>query len=208
MAPEFEKPAFPRESGFFIFQVAMKIPVLRLTRLSLFTALGVTLGYALMAVPNVELITATAFIAGAVSGAWGGAFVGGASEGIFSLFHPLGAPPPPLWAAQVLSMALTGAAGGLFSGSAFPMTRSRRILVGISGFLCTLNFAVLTTLAYSWTVSFSLKQILASLVFGLGFYVVHLTSNTAIFFTVVPAVLKILNSTTLLTESQLQGKPQ
>jgi hypothetical protein len=186
----------------------MKIPVLYLTRLSLFTALGVTLGYALMSVPNVELVTATVFIAGVVSGARGGAFVGAAAEGIFSLFHPLGAPSPPLWIAQVISMAVAGAAGGLFFELGSPLTQSKRFRIGIAGFLCTLNFAVLTTLAYSLTVSFSMKQILASLVFGLGFYVVHLISNTAIFFTIVPAVLKILTSGTLLTEPQLQGKPR
>jgi len=186
----------------------MKIPVLHLTRLSMFTALGVTLGYALMSIPNVELVTATVFIAGVVSGVRGGAFVGAVTEGIFSLFHPLGAPSPPLWIAQVLSMAIAGAAGGLFFGSASPLTPSKAIRIGIAGFLCTLNFAVLTTLAYSLTVSFSMKQILASLIFGLGFYVAHLISNTVIFFTVVPAVLKILSSGTILTKPQLQGKPR
>jgi hypothetical protein len=205
MAPEFDKPAFLRESGFF-FRVSMKISLPSLTRLSMFTALGVTMGYALMSVPNVELVTATVFIAGVVSGAGGGAFVGAAAEGIFSLFHPLGAPSPPLWIAQVLSMAVTGAAGGLFFESGSPLTPSKRVRIGIAGFLCTLNFAALTTLAYSWTVSFSLKQILASLVFGLGFYVVHLISNTVIFFTIVPAVLKILSSGILPTEPQFRGK--
>jgi hypothetical protein len=186
----------------------MKIPVLYLTRLSMFTALGVTLGYALMLIPNVELVTATVFIAGVVSGAWGGAFVGAATEGIFSLFHPLGAPSPPLWIAQVISMAVAGAAGGLFFGSTFPLSQSKRVKIGIAGFLCTLNFAVLTTIAFALTVSFSMKQILASLVFGIGFYIVHLISNTVIFFTIVPAVLRILSSVTILTEPQLQGKPR
>ena len=186
----------------------MKIPVLYLTRLSMFTALGVTLGYALMSVPNVELVTATVFIAGAVLGASGGALVGAAAEGIFSLFHPLGAPSPPLWIAQVLSMTVTGAAGGLFFESGSPLTQSKRVRIGIAGFLCTLNFAVLTTLAYSLTVSFSMKQILASLVFGVGFYVLHLTSNTVIFFTVVPAVLKIQTARAVSAEPLLQGKPR
>ena len=134
--------------------------------------------------------------------------IGAAAEGIFSLFHPLGAPSPPLWIAQVLSMAIAGAAGGLFFGSASPLTPSKAIRIGIAGFLCTLNFAVLTTLAYSLTVSFSMKQILASLVFGVGFYVLHLTSNTVIFFTVVPAVLKIQTARAVSAEPLLQGKPR
>ena len=184
----------------------MKIPVPVLTRLSLLTALGVTLGYALMFIPNIELVTATVFIAGAVSGIRGGLFVGAATEGIFSLFHPLGAPSPPLWIAQVFSMAVTGAVGGLFFKSGTSFSKFNWIRIGISGFLCTLNFAVLTTIAYSLTVAFSMKQILASLVFGLGFYVIHLAGNTVIFLTIVPAVLKALGSGTVLTKPQLQGK--
>jgi len=186
----------------------MRIPIQVLTRLSLLTALGVTLGYALIAIPNVELVSATVFMAGAVSGVTGGMFVGAATEGLFSLLHPLGAPSPPLWIAQVLSMAITGAAGGLFFKAGPSLTKSKWIWIGISGFLCTLNFAVLTTIAYSLTVSLSMKQILSSLLFGLGFYVIHLASNTVIFFTVVPAVLRILTSGRTPATSQLQGNPR
>jgi len=185
-----------------------QIPVPVLTRLSLFIALGVTLGFALMSVPNVELVTATVFIAGAVSGIRGGAFVGAAAEGIFSLLHPLGAPSPPLWIAQVASMAVTGAVGGLFFESRLPLSSSGRIWIGAAGFFCTLNFALLTTLAYALTVSFSIRQILASLVFGIGFYAVHLFSNTAIFLTVVPAVLKTLTAGAAPAEPLIQGRPR
>jgi hypothetical protein len=145
-----------------------------------------------MSIPNVELVTATVFIAGAVSGIKGGAFVGAATEGLFSFLNPLGAPSPPLWIAQVAAMAFTGAVGGLFFNSRNPLNASMRARIGAAGFLCTLNFALLTTLAYALTVSFSFRQILASLIFGIWFYVVHLFSNTVIFLTIVPEVLKIL----------------
>jgi hypothetical protein len=185
-----------------------KIPVAVLTRLSLFTALGVTLGFSLMSIPNVELVTATVFIAGVVSGIRGGAFVGAATEGLFSFLNPLGAPSPPLWFAQVAAMAVTGAAGGLFFKSRNPMNALMRARIGAAGFLCTLNFALLTTLAYALTVSFSFRQILASLIFGIWFYVVHLFSNTAVFLTIVPAVLKILPAAHAPAEPLIQGKQQ
>jgi hypothetical protein len=197
---------FPSEIRLFYWAPSVKIPIHQITRFSLFIALGVTFGFALMHIPNVELVTATVFIGGFISGVKGGVFIGAATEGIFSLFHPLGAPPPPLWIAQVVSMAVTGAVGGFFFGSGLPLTRTKRAWIGAAGFLCTLNFAVLTTLAYAWTVSFSIKQILASLTFGLSFYLIHLFGNTIIFFILVPAVLKVLAAGTVPAQPDFQGK--
>ena len=60
---------------------------------SLLVATAVALGYALAAVPNVELMTVTVFIAGYLLGAGAGVLVGMAAIALYSTFNPLGAAP-------------------------------------------------------------------------------------------------------------------
>lgn len=79
---------------------------------AMFVALAVACGYALMAIPNVELITLSVFLGGVFLGPSRGALVGLLSMGLYSGFHPLGAAPLPLLAAQVGTMAVVGAVGG------------------------------------------------------------------------------------------------
>jgi ABC-type Co2+ transport system permease subunit len=118
------------------------------------------------------------------------------TEGLYSSFHPLGTPAPPLLAAQILSMGLTGVMGGWFGTRRVRLSPLRIAQLGAAGFMATLVFAVLTTAAYALTVSLSGSSIVTSLLVGLGFYVVHLASNTLIFCTVVPSVLKALAAVT------------
>jgi uncharacterized membrane protein len=158
--------------------------------MSLFIALGVALGYAHV-VPNVELVSATIFIGGFLLGIKEGIFVGAATEGIYSMFNPYGTPSLPLWFAQVISMALAGAFGGILGKKIFSIHKKQMLTIGMIGFLSTLIFDVLTTLSFVFTMASSIKQIVGSFVFGLSFYMTHLLSNTVIFLTLVPAVLKV-----------------
>jgi hypothetical protein len=182
----------PVEAGFFM-GIGMRMPIQTLSAMAVFSALGVALGYALMTIPNVELVTATVFVAGYTLGPVGGLWVGIVTEGLFSGLHPLGAPAPPLFAAQVLSMAAAGTLGG-FLGKRRPVLSLRRVLgLGACGLACSLLFACSTSLAYAWTVSLSGAQLLKTVAAGAVFYLVHAVSNTIIFCTVVPAVLNALN---------------
>ena len=81
----------------------------------MFAALAVALGYTLMLIPNVELITVVVFLSGLTLGIKWGMFVGGLSEFIFSAMNPLGSGLifPPLIAAQISSMIFIGFAGGI-----------------------------------------------------------------------------------------------
>jgi hypothetical protein len=166
---------------------------LRPARMALFTALAVGLGYGLTGVPNVELVTATVYIAGAVLGIREGALVGAAAEGLYSSFHPMGAPAPPLWIAQVVSMALAGAFGGFRRRGAPGSFRRSRPGTAAAGLLCTLAFDLLTTASFALTVHFNVPQLVRSFAFGLWFYVLHAASNVLLFALLVPAVLDRLS---------------
>ena len=73
----------------------------RLVLSAMFIAIAVGIGYALVYIPNIELFTATIFIAGYLLGPRQGIVMCGLAAFIFGLIHPLGASAPPLLVAQV-----------------------------------------------------------------------------------------------------------
>lgn len=160
-----------------------------ITRMAIFTALGVGLGYALLEIPNVELVTATVFIGGYTMGKIRGLAIGLVTEALFSLFHPYGPSPFPLFMAQILSMAFTGFLGGWMQKK---HSAWRPWHFALAGIFSTLLFAILTTLSFVWTAHLQWAQIPQSFLFGLGFYILHLVSNGLIFFTFVPVIVKKL----------------
>ena len=164
--------------------------------MGIFIALGVSLGFALITIPNVELITATIFISGYLLGIKEGIVVGLLTEALYSLLNPLGMAAPPLFIAQVLSMGITGFTGGILAKQ-----KSRRsgivyyFQLGLTGFLTTTIFALLTTVSFVLFINFSLNKLVASFIYGLGFYIAHILTNTIIFFTLVPTIINIAGKT-------------
>ena len=61
-----------------------------LTLMGIFTAMIVVVGYAFIYVPNVEILLATAFLAGMILGPKRGALVGGVGELIYAVINPYG----------------------------------------------------------------------------------------------------------------------
>jgi len=119
----------------------------RIILTALFTSLAVVLGYLMAAVPNIELITLTVFLSGMFVGSYCGAVTGALSITIFSLFNPYGAPLPPLLAAQIIGLALAGAAGGAMRGM---IARKGMMIAAISGLTVTMIYDILTTLASAY----------------------------------------------------------
>ena len=176
-------------------------PLGRINRLvvlsALFIALTVAVGYALISVPNIELVTATIFVAGYLLGPSRGIIVGALAEFLFSLTHPLGPSAPPLLVAQVISMAVVGCVGGLAGRwQHIPGNVIVRILIFAGlGFFLTLMFDVLTTLSFAIFLSgLSVPKIIATFTFGSFFYTIHLVVNTLIFALIVPAIVIRLSS--------------
>ncbi|MBL7074323.1 hypothetical protein ISS37_03675 [candidate division KSB1 bacterium] len=159
-----------------------------------FSAAAVAVGFLLAALPNVELVTATVFISGAVGGKSKGAMVGALAESIFSGLNPMGSglSNPPLFAAQILGMAAVGYVGGWCDGKISRGLSGRIMGAGIGLFL-TLFYQILTNLGSSFlVVGFNLQKILLYLAGGLAFAQIHILTNTLIFLIVLPAALNKL----------------
>lgn len=169
----------------------------KLVRAAMFAALAVGLGYSLMLVPNVELITVIIFLSGLTLGIRWGILVGAVSEFIFSAMNPLGSSLmfPPLIAAQIISMIIVGLAGGLLRPVFFKKKLSffRIVTIGLTGFLLTFIFDSLTTLSYPIGSGFDWPQIWGIYLSGIGFTIVHQLSNGFIFAVSVPGVVKYLS---------------
>ncbi len=163
------------------------------TQLGAFTALAVTMGYLFSVVPNVEMVTATIFIAGFIMGPWEGLAVGIVAEGLYSLFNPYGPAAPPLFIAQVVSMAITGFVGGHFGKHRSGLTPWAPVYLALAGLGLSLLFAVLTTLSFMPLAGLSFHQLTGSFIYGIGFYLTHILSNTLIFLTVVPILIRVLS---------------
>ncbi len=152
------------------------------------------MGYLFILVPNVEMITATIFIAGLVLGPFHGAIVGLLAELIYSSSNAYGAAMPPLLLAQIISFALVGWVGGLVGRREIHPLSLRVFVFGVCGLLLTLFYDVLTTLSFAlFNFGFDLKKIVSSFLVGVSFYAVHIFVNTIIFVVVVPVVQSALH---------------
>jgi hypothetical protein len=148
-----------------------------------FVAVGVALGLALSAVPNVELVTGVTFMSGFLLGVRAGVLTGGLIEALFAGFHPMGSTLGLVLIAQMTGMALAGALGGAAAMVAAPARRGIRYTTSIvlSGALATVVFDVLTNLAFPVMAGFSLSQTIVTLAAGVPFAAIHLVSNLLVF---------------------------
>jgi len=161
--------------------------------MAVFVALAIALGWAFLYIPNIELITATFFIAGYFLGPTRGIGVAIVGEFLYSLLNPLGAAPPPLMAAQIFSMGLVAFWGG-FSRSWIRHLPAflKMAFFGFSGLILTFLFDLLTTLSFLAFAGLNKNTFLASVIYGLGFYLLHMIGNFIIFLIVVPFSIQFL----------------
>jgi MFS family permease len=156
---------------------------LLLTRMAAFVAVGIALGLALAAIPNVELVTAVCFISGFLLGVRAGVVTGGLIEALFAGFHPLGSSLGLVLIAQMAGMALAGLLGGVAARVTGPSRRGIRYAASIvlAGAVATIVFDALTNLAFPVMAGFSLSQTLVTLAAGVPFAAIHLFSNLLVF---------------------------
>jgi len=155
----------------------------------LLSSLAVALGYLLIAVPNVELMTLTVFVAGGLLGIRGGTLVGVVSMFIYSVANPMGAAIPLVTASQVVGMGVIGAAGALspLIRRAAKRRAVRSLIFAAAGLVLTIMYDFLTNLA----LGFSMGTVIAVLAAGLLFSVIHFVSNTLIFFSLADVLLSL-----------------
>lgn len=162
----------------------------------LLVAVAVSLGLALSAVPNVELLSLTVFLSGFLLGVGYGSVVGAVSATLFSTFNPLGAGLPPLVIAQALGQSVIGAAGGL-AGPVVVRVASRPLaclLAGGAGLALTGVYDVLTTAGAYVTVTGekSIEGLVKFVVGGILFVGLHIVWNTVLFALTLAPTLRVL----------------
>jgi hypothetical protein len=142
-------------------------------------ALAVALGILLAPIPNVEAISAVSFFSGFILGWLRGGLIGGTAMLLLSLLNPLGPAPPPVFACQVIGMALIGASGCLLRANGVPRPRFRMLAL-ISGAGMTLIYDILTN--YGVAVSIGKWQDpWVVMVAGLPFSAIHVVTNAIMF---------------------------
>lgn len=163
-----------------------------------FVAVTVALGFLFIMIPNVEMVTASIFLAGYVLGSKKGVIIGIVAEFLYSMLNPYGVASPPLLLGQIISMAIVGYTGGIL----YPVISktNKQILklvqLAIAGFGLTLLFDFLTTVSFAIFMAETLNKIIASiissLIYGVPFYLTHILVNTLIFATILPLIIKTL----------------
>jgi len=188
----------------------------------LFAAVSAALGFAFIAIPNIELITASIFLSGLILGPLRGLLVGILAELIFAGLNPMGTSFPPLMAAQLASMGITGMCGGILGRSAKEWGQVQLVLIsGIAGLVLTINFDFWTTLSFPLSTGMNTAQTINTLKLGIPFAIPHLAGNTIIFAVIIPpaftrirklvpvmvlaSLLILLSSSSMAQESKTQS---
>ena len=170
--------------------------LVNLVRAAIFCAMAIAMGYSLMMVPNIELITVIIFLSGLTLNLWWGALVGLVAMGIYSGLNPLGSGLsfPPLFFAQTISMSLCGLIGGLLKPIFFTkeFNAYQLFFLAVTGFFVTVIYDIFTLASYPLFSGLGFAGILASLFKGLGFTLLHEISNAFIFLITVPRVVRLL----------------
>ena len=160
---------------------------------AIFAATAIGLGFMFMLVPNIEFISVTIFLSGITLGARFGLIIGFTSMMIYSILNPMGSGLIylPLLVGQTLGMSVIGLLGAFFRKVTkyFP-EKLIIIFSGIAGFICSLWYDGITTIAYPISAGYGWNETLAYAVSGLLFTFLHIISNTLIFSFVVTNYLK------------------
>ena len=158
-------------------------------------------GYSLVYVPNVELVTLIIFLAGFLMGTKYGLITGIIGEFLFSALNPFGSGLlfPPMLIAQVLSMAFVGFAGGI-AGKWLPFRKFSKkyiLIFGIIGFLITLVYDIFVSAAYPISAGFGLNETVGIILSGIIFSVMHIAMNVMVFSILFPVIVIRLNKSGL-----------
>jgi len=138
--------------------------------------------YALIGLANFKLMDFLVFVSGFVFGPFIGASVGILVWVVYGVLNPYGF-IPQIWIATMLSESIYGFSGGVFAKwitvGDFPSNRvGLRALFGAAGFILTFLYDLITNLVFALTFG---VPILAALIAGIPFAIIHELSNTALF---------------------------
>ncbi len=167
-------------------------PALQKTVLTaLFAAVAAAGGYLLIAIPNVEIFTLILFLAGWGLGLGNGMAAAVVAAILYFGFNPQGGFFPPLLVAQILGAIAAPTAGSLIRRIHLSKKVFRIFLI-LSAIIITLWFDILTNLAFPLTAGFDMRGIIATLIAGIPFALIHIGSNAVIFAILAPPLIELL----------------
>lgn len=176
--------------------------------IAIFAALAVAFGLLFLSVPNLELVTATFFLAGYFLGMRNGIIAAVLGEFTFSLLNPLGIASPPLMAAQITGMALAAFAGSLTAKGKFisheksdKFHLKQALSLGLVGLILTLIFDLLTSISFLIFAGLTLPKLLTSLAFGTYYYLFHVATNSLIFAALLPIIIPKIGNRVFYSEN-------
>jgi hypothetical protein len=174
-----------------------------------FVALAVGGGFAEQ-IPNVEIVTMTVFLAGALLGPAPGLVAGISTAYLFSVLNPLGATPNSILIARIIAWGLCGAVAGLLP-IRYEVSIASRIFLGACGLLLTVVYQFLIAASYAISTNLDWNAIIASLALSAWFSGLHVLSNTLIFAIILPILIRRLLAlpvfqTRIATTRSLTGK--
>ena len=167
-------------------------------------ALSIVLGYMLIFLPNIELITAMIFLSGFVLGKKEGLLVGAFSSFIFCFFNPMGSSQLPLLTVQVVYYSVVGIVGSFthdfFKKKSYYNPQDdlytyqvMGLLAVIAGVLTTI-YSVFSELAGFITISAPGVPFSAYFLIGVPWTILHIIGNVLGFVFILPGLIQIINT--------------
>jgi len=165
----------------------MTISPKKISFIGIMTALCIVTNYMLIGVPNVKFMDLFVFVSGYTMGMLSGALVGVLTWLVYGTFNPYGFNLPTL-AATCTGESIYGIMGGILSGRLDLKTDRLRfheefwkdnLILGVIGFLLTFIYDLFTNIVTALVFEIPL---IACLVAGIPFALIHEVSNFIIFF--------------------------
>jgi len=153
----------------------------RIALISIMVAIGIGGSYALVALPNIEILSLIIFITGYLYGWKVGTVVGAVSEAIFAGFNPMGVAPLVTYGTLIAAFTLIGFIGGLLgrNNKELKINSWNMYKFAIIGGILTLIFDLTTAL--SWIVVVPGVSIYLTLIMQVPFTIIHVVSNIFLF---------------------------
>jgi len=176
----------------------------RIALTSIFISLSIVLGYMLIFIPNIEVITVMIFLSGFILGKKEGLIVGAFSSFIFCFFNPMGSSQLPLLVVQIVYYSLVGLIGAFTSD--FIEKRSffnskddlyvYQVLVifGVIGGVLTTIYSIFSEIAGFITISAPGVPFSAYFLMGVPWTIVHIVGNVLGFVFILPGLIQIINT--------------
>lgn len=169
----------------------------KVAAIAILSSLSIATNYALVGLANVKLMDLVVFIGGYCFGLYVGAIVGALSWLVYGLINPHGF-VLPVWFSTMFAETIYGLVGALLKRRGLKGSMLKKSIVfGAAGFLSTVVYDIVTNVVYA--ASFGLP-VVATILVGFPFTVVHEASNLELFALVAPPLTRILERSGLITD--------